>query len=268
MRLKLLLPFIIAGAMLTTSSFSESVVIKKKKTATSPMLEKPFNVKMNVLALGFRNVSLFGEYAFHEKMSVQLGLRFMIPYAPSLIAGDATSGIANFSMGGFAVTPEFRFYPGKHEKAPAPNGFYIGLYGRYSRFNMNFDYNIASALPIGTNIIDPIIKNNVSLGQIGGGFIMGRQWAIKAFSIDWFILAGGVSMSTLSYSMKHPTLQDPLLGPIVYDSFSNEISDGQAGNYISSNYNQSSGTITLSASGIIPNVRSILFGGLCFGYHF
>lgn len=235
-------------------------ILKTKKVTAAP--EHPLNVKLNIMALGFRNISLFGEYAFHKNMSGQLGLRYMIPYSPGRLQ-DAASFAKDISLGGWAITPEFRFYPGKKEEHQAPHGFYIGLYGRYSVFNLKAvtDLSDFGTIPVGE---DPIVDQKVSLSQIGGGLMIGTQWSIKRFTIDWFILGGGMGLSTLKYTISNPILKDPEIG----NNLTSEFSDGQIGDIFNVEYDQKAGEVTASVSQALPSIRSFIFGGLCLGYRF
>ena len=235
-------------------------ILKSKKLTEAP--EHPFNVKMNIMALGFRNISLFGEYAFHKNMSGQLGLRFMIPYAPARLQ-DAAAFAQDISLGGWALTPEFRFYPGKKEDHQAPHGFYIGLYGRYAAFNLKATTDLSEygTVPAGE---DPIVDQKISLNQIGGGLMIGTQWSINRFTIDWFILGGGFAKTKLEYSISNSLLKDPMIGNGLDDA----IGGSDLSSYVKTDYNQSAGKFTASVSTMMPSIRSFIFGGLCFGYRF
>jgi hypothetical protein len=148
-------------------------------------------IKLNLTQLAFRNFSLQYEYGFHKNMSGALGISLVIPrnipgqiYSPP----SKTEGWQIPKFSGFAITPEFRFYPGKKEEHQAPHGFYIAPYFRYAKYKLTADYlelydnNTKTRTYLGT----------VTYGGVTGGLMIGSQWIINDhFSIDWWILGGG-----------------------------------------------------------------------------
>ncbi len=263
-------------------------ILSKKENSRSLLfarggggIDRPFVVKTNVFSLLFRNINLAGEYAFHKNISGQLGIRFMMPYAPGFLQGDGgnSSGAYSFSMGGYAITPEFRYYPGKKDKNTAPHGFYMGLYGRYSEFKMEIGttlsnpYTLAGGnLPGGIppSVVLPAILNldinfDASLSQIGGGFMLGKQWAKNGFVVDWCFLGMGISLSRLE-----TTVQNPLLFiQTSADEFTDNLDIDTKGLYTYDvSVNTKTGTATITMDGMAPQIRSLLFGSLSFGYRF
>jgi hypothetical protein len=146
----------------------------------------PFNFKVNLPALFLRNISLQVEFAVHKNLSVCLGGRMMLPYSLNQALGQGANDIENLFITGYAITPEIRFYPGKKQKHPAPHGFYFAPYFRYSNFN------ISASLPLAPdpNIGFPGSKLDLALTYSGwaGGIMMGSQWVIDHFTIDWWIM--------------------------------------------------------------------------------
>lgn len=148
-------------------------------------------IKLNLTQLAFRNFSLQYEYGFHKNMSGALGISLVVPrnipgqiYTPP----SKTEGWQIPKFSGFAITPEFRFYPGKKEEHQAPHGFYIAPYFRYAKYKLTADYlelydnNTKTRTYLGT----------VTYGGVTGGLMIGSQWIINDhFSIDWWILGGG-----------------------------------------------------------------------------
>jgi hypothetical protein len=166
------------------------------------------------------------------------------------------------TMGGFAVTPEFRYYPGKHEKYPAPHGFYIGLYGRYSRFNIDFDryfYN---------TITKKKINFSLPVNQYSGGLIIGKQWAKKGFTFDWWMLAFGVGTTTCNLSVTDPIFSGTDIEKQLEAINVDKKLAGLYGLRISTALNSVSKEASLDAKLPGYNVRSLLVGGMCLGYHF
>lgn len=244
-------------------------------------IERPFVVKTNLMSLAFMNINLAAEYAFHKNMSGQLGFRFMIPYEPGFLqnTGSTESGSFSATLGGFALTPEFRYYPGKKDKHTAPHGFYMGLYGRYSRFNMSFGTTLSNplaltggSLPVGlpSSVTLPAQLNldinfETSLTQIGGGFMLGKQWAKNGFVVDWCFLGLGVAQSTLEATVQNPVLTIPFSADELKQNM--EIDTQGLFDYDVS-VNTTTGTATATMSGMVPQIRSLLFGSLSFGYRF
>src|SRR3954465_13279130 len=80
-------------------------------------------VKLNVAGLLLTNVSLQYERSLNEKSSVALGLSFLPERSlPGTISKKDDSGHAqDFKLGGFALTPEYRYY----FKGNGPKGLYL-----------------------------------------------------------------------------------------------------------------------------------------------
>ncbi|MFN4854115.1 MAG: DUF3575 domain-containing protein [Bacteroidota bacterium] len=276
------------GLLAINGKASNLGIIATKENAKSLLfaggggrIERPFVVKTNVFSLLFRNINLAGEFAFNKNMSGQLGIRFMIPYEPGFLnsTSSSTSGDLSVSLGGFAITPEFRFYPGKKENNTAPHGFYLGLYGRYSMFNTSIGTTLSNPLTLSGGGFTGGIPSSVtlpaqlnlninlesSLTQIGGGFMLGKQWAENGFVVDWCFLGMGISQSSFEATAQNPVLTiqssaDELKKKIDINTqglFSYDVS-----------INTATGTATAKMSGMVPQIRSLLFGSLSFGYRF
>jgi hypothetical protein len=104
-----------------------------------------------------------------------------------------------------------------------------------------------------------------SLTQIGGGFMLGKQWAENGFVVDWCFLGMGISQSSFEATAQNPVLTiqssaDELKKKIDINTqglFSYDVS-----------INTATGTATAKMSGMVPQIRSLLFGSLSFGYRF
>lgn len=229
-------------------------------------VKTPINIKINLFALPTRNISLFAEYSFHPKMSISIGYRYMFPLQDSPIVNFAesilfgTSAFDRTTLSGFAFTPEFRFYPGGGKKYAAPHGFYIGLYARYSKYNLVIDY---------TDPVNNINSTslNMSLTHTGIGLTMGKQWVLgNHFTLDWWILAFGAGVSKFSLAAQIPALVNNTAGATGFtDKFGgiNVLGTG-----FNANVNTNTGDVSLQLSSPIITVRSILVGGLCVGWAF
>ncbi len=153
-------------------------------------------VKVNLFPIGLKIFSLQYERQLHKNFTVALGLG-MMPQRPlpSPISNALESGIQiddsgldlkEIQFSSYFVTPEIRFYPGKKIKHQAPHGFYLGLYGRWSKFSIDVNYNYEKTKNGITSKEKIPIK--LSYGGTAGGFCLGAQWVIKRVSIDWMIL--------------------------------------------------------------------------------
>lgn len=154
-------------------------------------------VKWNLSQLAFKNISFQAEYGFHKNFSGALGFSFLIPRSlPGFFAEEDPTGegLRNTSFKGWAVTPEFRIYPGKKEEHQAPHGFYLGPYLRYAKYtftsgwkgeyNREFNYNL-----------------DVYYKGITVGGMMGCQWILgKHFSLDLWI--AGLGMGAAKFGLE------------------------------------------------------------------
>jgi len=109
--------------------------------------------KINPLSALFRTGSVFYEHKLSEKASFQLGAAYL------------GLKIEDVKFSGFSVTPEYRYYP----KENALSGLYIGPYLRYQNLTVKDE------------------MNKGSYSSVGGGVVLGRQWAYKSgFVLDLF----------------------------------------------------------------------------------
>lgn len=148
-------------------------------------------IKLNLSQLVFRNISMQYEFAFHKNFSAALGGSYMLSRdIPSQLFSPTANGEGYQlpKFGGWAITPEIRFYPGKKVKHQAPHGFYLAPYFRYSKFTMKSDYvHVDSASGKQQNY-----DVKASYSGYTAGLMIGSQWIIgKHFSIDWWIIGGG-----------------------------------------------------------------------------
>lgn len=149
------------------------------------------NAKLNVTSLlGWRIVEGQYEYAFHSKLSFQLGAAFRIPsnFGLTRILPDQELGIGEtdpfeeLRYSGFRITPEIKFYPGNNKEAP--QGFYLAGYARY--YNYSLQTGTFTADLDGT-LEEADARFSISSLTFGAG--IGTQWIINdRFTIDvmWF----------------------------------------------------------------------------------
>lgn len=158
-------------------------------------------IKINLSQLALTNISLQYEYGFHKNLSAALGVSYLIPRnIPSQIYTPSSNaeGYQLPKFGGWSVTPELRFYPGKKVEHQAPHGFYLAPYFRYSKYTLNATY-LDSVSSGKSNSYD--VK--ASYAGFTGGLMIGSQWLIgKHFSIDWWILGAGAGKATFNIESK------------------------------------------------------------------
>lgn len=105
-------------------------------------------VKLNLFGLGATAIPLQYERALSKNMSVALGVTF-VPSRSLPAQLDLGSELTNPQFKGIAITPEFRFYPGKKEKHQAPHGFYLAPYLRYASYTFGspFSFTTSDTVP-------------------------------------------------------------------------------------------------------------------------
>lgn len=172
-------------ALLTaTSLFSFA---KDKEAAGMPA--KKNCVKLNLTSLVYKNFGVQYERTLTPKIAVACQLRLMPKGTPmfynsleTAIQDDpnASAGTINgLTVGSFAITPEFRFYP-KH----VMRGFYLAPYFRFRSINMGTGYTFKD-----DNNVTRTMTLDGKMTTFGGGLMIGSHFNIgKSFSLDWFIL--------------------------------------------------------------------------------
>lgn len=110
-------------------------------------------LKANALSLFLATGSVFYEHKISDMTSAQLGF------------GYAGLNYNHTRFSGIILTPEVRIYP----KKEAIDGFYIAPYLRYQNFSLKSG------------------SDEASLGSMGGGLLLGRQWITNSgFTMDLF----------------------------------------------------------------------------------
>lgn len=174
---------------------SKSIMLKPTSTKAEGSSQNV--IKVNLMALGMKSISLQYERAFHRKLSGAFGFNFMPSRdLPGFFGSDPM--LSKTTLSGFSLTPELRFYPGKKE---APRGFYLAPYLRYGKFGTNIPVDALDPL---TNR-DRTFNFELKYGGFGGGLMIGSQWLIAdVVSIDWWIIGGHYGSGTLSGSVSDP----------------------------------------------------------------
>ncbi len=157
-------------------------------------------VKLNLFALGLKNVTLQYERAVARKVTVAGTFRFMpkgsIPLKNTFIKladdPDTERQINNLKVGNFAVMPEVRYY---FSKKGAFRGFYLGLFADIASYSATVPIEYDNG---GTTEMIPM---SGKLTGVTGGLMIGAQFKLsKKLYLDWWILGPnyGTSKGTLS----------------------------------------------------------------------
>lgn len=125
--------------------------------------EKSNVVKLSLSNLALVTPTLFYERAIAEKSSLQLGAFYT----------GASAGETKFT--GWAVMPEYRFYPGSKG---APQGFFVAPFFKYQSYSLSSDVTDASTT----------YTAKASLNGLGGGLVIGGQWLLGGVvALDTYI---------------------------------------------------------------------------------
>jgi hypothetical protein len=168
-------------------------------------------VKFNMMSLALATGTLQYERALHKNFSVALAGTRVFERGLNNFLTNGDPFLESLKFDGWAITPEFRFYPGKTLENPAPHGFYIALYGRMTnlRLRNTFFYSVESTSNgVTTNNEYEADASFVYRGT-GVGLMFGSQWIVaKHFSIDWWIIGGHYGTATFRGDFKSPSIAD------------------------------------------------------------
>lgn len=176
------------AAIFSTTTFliaQDNIHSHKEKV---PGSDKKNIIKLNLLALSLKNITVEYERKISKKTTLALSGRFMpksgLPFLStfqSAINDPITKvQVPNFRTGNFAIMPEIRFYLG-HKGAY--RGFYIAPFVSYAQYSGNLPYVYADSGSLKT------IYLSGDLHAVTGGLMFGSQWKIKkSLYLDWWIL--------------------------------------------------------------------------------
>lgn len=176
----------------TDSISSDSLSLVSDKNLDTLVTKKNM-VKINLLALTLKTVTLQYERVINKFLSVAISGRYMpsmsMPYKNFIYTRlgsddpEVKETIDNMLISNFAITPEVRFYLGKKGYG---KGFYLAPSYRYAYFTLdNLVY---------TYVDDEDLEGNINLsGNMTanyGGVTIGVQWPLgKHLSLDWWIFS-------------------------------------------------------------------------------
>ncbi|MEM6766278.1 MAG: DUF3575 domain-containing protein [Bacteroidota bacterium] len=175
-------------------------------------------IKVNVPGLFLTQVNPGVEVAVGEKLSLGLWVNWLpergLGLVDNLLEAEDAGFIDDFSLGGVALTPELRFYPGN--KRPAPHGFFIGPYATYASYGLKapYEYTPSSSSEAIT------VQSRGFLDFYGGGFIIGNQWLIgEHFVIDLF---GGLGIISANAGV---SVKDDRLALVDFEEIRDELQE-------------------------------------------
>jgi hypothetical protein len=185
------------GTMAQTTSQPDTLVMENQDVLTTekkPLPQKTYQrniVKMNLSSLLLKNYNFSYERLISRKTSVLASFRTMpqtnlgsLKLSEKITTitedGQLQEDLSLITASNNAYTAEIRFYGGRK---PGAKGFYFGLYGRKADFNLDYAYTYETA----TNSYNIPLQTKAS--GLGGGFLMGAQFAIaKRVMVDMYIL--------------------------------------------------------------------------------
>lgn len=171
-------------------------------------------IKINVLALPLRTLTLQYERVINKFLSVTLAGRYMpkatAPYKNWIYNKwgdndpDFKETLDNMLISNYALNIDVRFYLGKKGYG---KGFYLAPTYRYANFTIS-DLNY-SFYDSDDQENDILMSGKMTANY--GGFLIGAQWALgKHLTLDWWIFAPllGVENTNLSGSTSYPLSVD------------------------------------------------------------
>ena len=197
--------FSILSLLLANPVISQDTTGVEKTKPGRKDIKYPNIVKINSLALAFSNISLLYEGGITPRLSAGIGIGYK--YAgvePKLFrVNNSRIGADIGQIKGFSITPDVKYYiktcnPGLLE------GFYAGLYFRYTRYSsvVKFGYEPENK-PV------EFYTSDVALNEYGVGIQLGYQLMIKErFSIDFLFFGPRFSSYHLDYEFDQTPSQE------------------------------------------------------------
>ncbi|MBU2650899.1 MAG: DUF3575 domain-containing protein [Bacteroidetes bacterium] len=194
MKKAILLLVVIIGSIPSFSQDAGQINTKANKSKIT--VTRKNVVKLNTLAIAFRNVSLIYERSIRPRLSTTLGLSYKFSgREPKVLKAENYK--INIDMGGitgFSITPTLRYYI-KTCDPSILDGFYVEPYLRYTHFQSRSKIEY---LPTGGSA--EYIESNTTLDEAGIGFQIGYQLVIcKRFHIDFIFLGPRYSRYFFNY---------------------------------------------------------------------
>lgn len=159
--------------------------------AAPAFAERKHLVKIGFTSGFIQTISLNYERVLNPDLSVALTGSYMVPRQGSGLFDLQTEEItmsSNRELSGIFITPEVKWFVETNDVRPAPRGFYVGAYARYSSMRFTAEMSASGA---GTDVEGTAYGDlQVDLMELGLGFDAGYQLlAIKdrlVFDIIFF----------------------------------------------------------------------------------
>ncbi len=200
-----LLPVLLSAQQNTDSlKVSDTATIARK---SNKYIGSKNILKVNLSSLAFNNYHFTFEKLIHNKVSFAVSYRHMpngnFPMANNIkdVINNKDINIAGSKIGGYAITPEFRFYAKKGMK-----GIYLAPYFRYTNLDLSIPitYSLAVGAPTKTAVF------NGSLTAASGGLMVGLQKQIfKRITLDIWIIGGHFGHGTGNLVANYSTITEP-----------------------------------------------------------
>jgi len=174
-------------------------------------------IKVNSLGLLFENFSVMYERGLNNDFSASLGFAYRSASSlPSFLDQEDTDfDVSSNGVDGFTLTPEFRWYVRNYRDSRPWEGFYIGLYGRYTNYSTEL---MIHYLQSDDSFVDVTV--DADLYEIGFGLQLGYQMVIKErFTIDFLIFGPRTSKYKLKFAFDENATED------FYDDLETRIND-------------------------------------------
>ncbi|MBI2731445.1 MAG: DUF3575 domain-containing protein [Sphingobacteriales bacterium] len=163
-------------------------------------------IKVNLSALTTGTFSFQYERALNNHVSLALGAKFRpsagLPFKSTIKSfldtlsdGVAIDFVNNARVGGYAISPEIRFYLGKGSM----HGFYIAPFLRYEKNNLdNWRYTFNS--PTKTIIIDFTgNQNGVGAGiQLGAHYLLSQKISLDIWLAGPYVFSNKLNVNSLT----------------------------------------------------------------------
>ena len=208
------------------------IPVESHEEVTNTDINKVTNknlIKLNLLALAVGNFSLQYERLITKKTVVALsagftperGIPFYSSFESAIDNQDTKDQLKGIKYSNYSITPEIRFYLGKE----GFKGFYIGVFGRYTSYDVKFPLQYESVLSGIPNIPGQYIpKESIGLdGNIrafSGGITLGAQWKLSnKIYLDWLIIGPhfGSSKGDLKANKKLTVIEQQEINDAISD---------------------------------------------------
>lgn len=154
-------------------------------------------ITWNIPPIALGKLSGGYEFMFQRNKSIKIAGGLMLPFFKlDNLENDESSYrfTGEFAISGFDLSPEIRFYMGKN--AAYGRGFYLAPYLRLANYGTNGDFLRINEI---TNIVTEEGVVDISLGQFGGGMMIGTQTVSPGGFVFNFFFGFGIAGSSIDY---------------------------------------------------------------------